>query len=191
MKSKVIALLACSVILGGCATGSTPAAKKKNAIAETNNALQKIYEEHSGAKAAVDRSKAYLVCTGSDSYLFVGATGGGVCTYHKNGNTTFYRFASLGAGAGIGLKKVAFVYAYQRAEAMRRFETEGWDAGARAEASVEHDDEGEQVAANTSFDIEGVKIYQSAIWGAAVQATVQGYSFWETDFTDDVIQNPE
>jgi hypothetical protein len=29
------------------------------------------------------------------------------------------------------------------------------------------------------------------LWGAAAQATVQGYKFWPTDFTDDVMQNSE
>lgn len=45
--------------------------------------------------------------------------------------------------------------------------------------------------ANASYDVDGVRIFQSAIWGAAAQATVQGYRFWRTDFTDDVMQNKE
>ena len=119
------------------------------------------------------------------------SSGGGVCTFHENGDVTYYRFASLGAGVGIGFKKVAFVYAYHNRAAMNRFKTDGWDAGAKADASARHEDEGGQAAANTSYDVDGVKIYQSAIWGAAAQATVQGYKFWQTDFTDDVMQNAE
>lgn len=188
---KNITLLAFIVGLAGCATGDTPESKKKNASKETNAALQKIYEDHSNAKSAVSNSKAYLVCTGNDSYLFAASTGGGICTYHKNGTVNYYRFASLGAGVGIGFKKVAFVYAYGSKNAMSRFENEGWDAGARAEASVENDGEGDQATTNTSYDVKGVKIFQTAIWGAAAQATVQGYKFWKTDFTDDVIENSE
>lgn len=191
MKKKHISTLACIVGLVGCATGNTPEAKKKNALKETNTALQKIYQDHTNAKSAIASSKAYLVCTGSDSYLFAASTGGGVCTYHKNGNVDYYRFASLGAGIGIGFKKVAFVYAYNETQALTRFENEGWDAGARAEASAENDGEGGQAAANTSYDVKGVKVFQTALWGAAAQATVQGYKFWETDFTDDVIENSE
>ena len=190
MKKLLIAGVVTSV-LAGCATGNTPEAKKKNAIKETAAALQDIYDDHPSAKAAVSKSLGYLVCTGSDSYLFAASTGGGVCTFKSNGKTEFYRFASLGVGAGIGFKKVAFVYAYNDAEAMRRFREEGWDAGARAEASAKHEEEGGQAAANTSYDVDGVRIYQSAVWGAAAQATVQGYKFWPTDFTDDVMQNSE
>lgn len=194
MKKLVQAAAVASIgaaMLAGCATGDTPEAKKKNALKETQSALQQIYEDHPTAQASVGGSKAYLVCTGSDSYLFAAASGGGICTYHKGGNVTYYRFASLGAGVGIGFKKVAFVYAYTGAEAMKRFEETGWDAGAKADASAKNEGEGDQAAANTSFDVEGVKIYQSAIWGAAAQATVQGYKFWVTDFTDDVIENSE
>lgn len=180
-----------STLLFACATGNTPAAKKQNAIKETSAALQQIYDDHPSAKSTIDKSLGYLVCTGSDSYLFAASTGGGVCTLKSDGKTEFYRFASLGVGAGIGFKKVAFVYAYNNAEAMRRFKEEGWDAGARAEASAKHEEEGAQAAANTSYDVDGVRIYQSALWGAAAQATVQGYKFWPTDFTDDVVQNSE
>lgn len=192
MPLKYILLVGLSSsLLLGCATGQTPADKKKNAKKETASALIQIYEDHPEAKSTVSKSLGYLVCTGSDSYLLAASTGGGICTFHNKGAIDYYRFASLGAGAGIGFKKVAFVYAYSNAESMKRFIDEGWDAGARAEASAKHEDEGGQAAANTSYDVDGVIIYQSALWGAAAQATVQGYKFWVTDFTDDVMQNNE
>ncbi|QYJ75839.1 hypothetical protein [Shewanella sp. FJAT-52076] len=176
------------LVLGGCATGSTPEAKKANARKETAGALQDIYKDHPTAKSAVSSSLGYLVCTGSDSYLFAASTGGGVCTFSSAGKIEYYRFASLGAGLGIGFKKVAFLYTFHDAAAMQRFLTEGWDAGARAEATARHEEDGGQVAANTSYDVGGVKVFQSAIWGAAAQATVQGYKFWPTDFTQDVTE---
>lgn len=188
-KMTVVACVVGSLV--GCATGNTPEDKKRNAREETNEALQQIYEDHPEAKASMAKSLGYLVCTGSDSYLFAASTGGGVCTFNTKGVIEYYRFASLGVGAGIGFKQVAFAYAYFDAEAMRRFKEEGWDAGARAEASAKHEEEGGQAAANTSYDVDGVRIYQSAIWGAAAQATVQGYKFWPTDFTDDVVENSE
>lgn len=190
MKKMLIALSSI-VVLSGCATGDTPESKKKNARNDTQSALVELYAEHPGSKKAVADSLAYLVCTGSDAYLLAAASGGGVCTYHKSGRINYYRFASLGAGVGIGFKKVAFVYAYHDTEAMRRFEEEGWDAGAKADASAKHEDEGDQATVNASYDVNGVKIFQTTQWGAAAQATVQGYKFWETDFTDDVVQNPE
>jgi lipid-binding SYLF domain-containing protein len=190
MKHLAIAAVSASLLFG-CATGNTPAAKKENARKDTAEALQQIYEDHPAAKTSVPSSLAYLVCTGSDSYLLAASSGGGVCVLKEGGKDSYYRFASLGVGAGIGFKKVAFVYAYTNAEALRRFKEEGWDAGARAEASAKHEEEGGQAAANTSYDVDGVRIYQSALWGAAAQATVQGYKFWPTDFTDDVVQNSE
>ncbi len=190
IKTLALASLAMS-LLASCATGNTPAAKKANAVSETDEALQQIYKDHPASKAKVAGSLGYLVCTGSDSYLLAASSGGGVCVLKEGGSSGFYRFASLGVGVGVGFKKVAFVYAYSDAEALRRFKEEGWDAGARAEASAKHEDEGGQAATNASFDVDGVSIYQSSLWGAAAQATVQGYKFWPTDFTDDVMQNSE
>ncbi len=47
-----------AVMLAGCATGDTPEAKKKNALKETQSALQQIYEDHPSAQASVGGSKA-------------------------------------------------------------------------------------------------------------------------------------
>lgn len=188
---KVVVSLVTLGLLFGCATGNTPAAKKKNAGKETNAALQEIYKQHAGAQASVNSSKAYVVCTGSDSYLFAFASGGGVCVLHEKPSESYYRFATLGAGAGIGFKKVAFVYAFMDNDALTRFKESGVDGGARAEASAKYEEDGTQASANASADVDGVRIYQINLVGAAAQATVQGYKFWETDFTDDVMENKE
>jgi len=190
IKKYILAGLIASLLVG-CATGNTPETKKKNAREETASALEKIYEDHPDAKTVVNANKAHVICTGSDSYLFAASTGGGVCTLHNGGLIDYYRFASAGVGAGIGFKQVAFVYVFLNSDALKRFKESGWDGGARAEASAEHDGEGGNASANQSADMEGVKIYQANLWGAAAQATVQGYKFWHTDFTDDVIENKE
>jgi len=190
IKKYILAGLTTSLLLG-CATGNTPEAKMKNARDETSSALSKIYEDHPGAKNVVSTNKAHVICTGSDSYLFAASTGGGVCTLHDGGKIDYYRFASVGVGAGIGFKQIAFVYVFLNNDALTRFKESGWDGGARAEASAEHDGEGGNASANQSADIEGVKVYQANLWGAAAQATVQGYKFWHTDFTDDVMENKE
>jgi len=190
IKKYILAGLTTSLLLG-CATGNTPADKMKNARDETASALSKIYEDHSDAKNVVSANKAHVICTGSDSYLFAASTGGGVCTLHDGGKIDYYRFASVGVGAGIGFKQVAFVYVFLNNDALVRFKESGWEGGARAEASAEHDGEGGNASANQSADMEGVKVYQANLWGAAAQATVQGYKFWHTDFTDDVIENKE
>ena len=111
IKKYVLIGLTTSLLLG-CATGNTPAAKMKNANEETASALSKIYEDHPSAKSTVNANKAHVICTGSDSYLFAASTGGGVCTLHDSGNVDYYRFASVGVGAGIGFKQVAFVYVF-------------------------------------------------------------------------------
>ncbi|WP_439135755.1 hypothetical protein [Pseudomaricurvus sp.] len=193
MKSTIKLLLPIltTSLLFGCATGDTPDTKKMHASEETSAAMGKVLEAHPSAQTAINQSKAYLVCTGSDSYLFAVASGGGICVLNEKPQKSYYRFASVGAGVGIGFKKVAFVYAYMTDESLKRFKEEGVDAGARAETSAKYEDKGDQVSANTSYDTKGVKVFQTNLAGAAAQATVQGYKFWETDFTKDVVQKSE
>ncbi|MGM8892301.1 hypothetical protein ACS8FA_15810, partial [Psychrobacter sp. 1Y1] len=64
-----------------------------------------------------------------------------------------------------------------------------YEGQAQAEASAEYEGSGEQASANQSVDVSGVKTYQVNLMGAAAQATVQGYKYWETDFTDDFVEN--
>lgn len=176
------------LVLLGCATGTTPSAKKSHALKETQAALQEIYQEHKGAKSAVTNSIAYVTCTGSNTYLFALSTGGGICVLSEKGANSYYRFATGGVGAGIGWKQLAFVQAFMTRDALTRFKEAGFEGQAQAEASAKYEDSGDQASANQSIDIEGVKTYQVNLMGAAAQATLQGYKYWETDFSDDFIE---
>ncbi|MCL1140212.1 hypothetical protein [Shewanella pneumatophori] len=189
LNTLKVAAVALPILLTGCATGDTPEAKKMHAREETQSALQEIYSEHPGAKSAVANSVGYVVCTGSNSYLFALSTGGGVCVLHEGSKRSYYRFATGGVGAGIGWKQVAFVQAFTERSALTRFKESGYEGQAQAEASAEYEGSGEQASANQSVDVSGVKTYQVNLMGAAAQATVQGYKYWETDFTDDFIEN--
>lgn len=187
-KLSRIALLFAVIGLSACAAGNTPEAKKANAQKETQAALDKIYEEHAGARSAVNQSVGYVVCTGSNSYLFALSTGGGVCVLTEGGSKSYYRFATGGAGVGIGWKQVAFVQAFTKQDALTRFKESGYEGQAQAEASAKYEESGDQASANQSVDIDGVKTYQVNLMGAAAQATIQGYKYWETDFTEDFMQ---
>ncbi|QYK02489.1 hypothetical protein [Shewanella psychrotolerans] len=188
---KVLVALLFPTLLAGCATGNTPEVKKANARKATQDALQEIYKEHPGARPAVAGALAHVVCTGSNSYLFALSTGGGVCVLTEKGKTSYYRFATGGVGAGIGWKQVAFVQAFMKAGAVKRFKESGYEGQAQAEASAKYDDNGEQASVNQSVDIDGVKTYQVNLMGAAAQATVQGYKYWKTDFSEDFMQNAD
>ncbi|MDO6639482.1 hypothetical protein Q4557_05860 [Shewanella sp. 5_MG-2023] len=190
-KKMLLTAVMLPALLTGCATGDTPEAKKANARKETQAALQEIYAEHNEAKAAVASSVGYVVCTGSNSYLFALSTGGGVCVLTSKGQNSYYRFATGGVGAGIGWKQMAFVQAFMNNNAMTRFKESGYEGQAQAEASAKYEDSGDQASANQSVDVTGVKTYQVNLMGAAAQATVQGYKYWETDFSDDFMENSE
>ncbi|MFT5788840.1 MAG: lipid-binding SYLF domain-containing protein [Shewanella sp.] len=186
-KFKLATILV-PVVLMGCATGDTPDSKKMNAREETQSALQEIYKEHPAAKSAVAESVGYVVCTGSNTFLFALSTGGGVCVLHEGSKNSYYRFATGGVGAGIGWKQLAFVQAFMDKDALARYKESGYEGQAQAEASAKYDESGDQASANQSVDVTGVKTYQVNLMGAAAQATVQGYKYWETDFSDDFIE---
>ncbi len=174
-----------------CATGGTPQSKKDHARAEAQSVLAEIYKEHPAAKKDVASSLAHVVCTGTNNYLLAISSGGGICVLYEKSGPSYWRFATAGAGAGLGIKKVGFVHAFTTASALRNFKDAGFDGQAQAEASAKYEGSGEQVAANQSVDLTGVKTYQVNLAGAAAQATVQGYKYWRTNFEDDVVENSQ
>ncbi|WP_028109766.1 hypothetical protein [Ferrimonas futtsuensis] len=188
-KLNTLALVGASALLFGCATGNTPEDKKAHAHKEAQSALSKIVTEHPQAKTDMNKGVAHLICTGSDSYLFALSSGGGICELNEGGKLSYWRFASAGAGAGIGWKKVAYVQIFLNQDAVTRFKEAGFDGQARAEASAKLEDTDSQASANQSMDVEGIITYQVNLMGAAAQATVQGFKFWQTDFTEDFVQN--
>ncbi|CAM3887016.1 hypothetical protein [Shewanella aquimarina] len=189
-KKTLMAFIGVTLV-AGCATGNTPEAKKANARQETQEALASIYAQHPAAKSAVANSIAHVVCTGSNSYLFALSTGGGICVLSEGGSNSYYRFATGGVGAGIGWKQMAFVQAFMKPDALQRFKDSGYEGQAQAEASAKYKENDEQMSANQSVDLDGVKTYQVNLMGAAAQATVQGYKYWPTDFSEDFMQNRE
>ena len=189
-KKTLMAFIGVTLV-AGCATGNTPEAKKANARQETQEALASIYAQHPAAKSAVANSIAHVVCTGSNSYLFALSTGGGICVLSEGGRNSYYRFATGGVGAGIGWKQMAFVQAFMKPDALQRFKDSGYEGQAQAEASAKYKENDEQMSANQSVDLDGVKTYQVNLMGAAAQATVQGYKYWPTDFSEDFMQNRE
>ncbi|GAA0785598.1 MULTISPECIES: hypothetical protein [Pseudomonadati] len=193
MTKPLLLIVLLSAILGlsACATGNTPEAKKANARKETQQALTEIYKQHPAARTAVGQSVGYVVCSGSNSYLFALSTGGGICVLTEGGQTSYYRFATGGVGAGIGWKQMAYVQAFTKRDALTRFKESGYEGQAQAEASAKYEENGEQASANQSVDIDGVKTYQVNLMGAAAQATVQGYKYWQTDFSEDFMQKSE
>ncbi len=191
MRFKTLVAVAATLGLAACATGNSPEAKKINTQKETQQALAKIYEQHPEARTAVNQSVGHVICTGSNSYLFALSTGGGVCLLTEGGKHSYYRFATAGAGAGIGWKQMAFVQAFMNRDALNRFKEAGYEGQAQAEASAKYEDKGDQASANQSVDLKGVKTYQVNLMGAAAQATIQGYKYWETDFSEDFMQNAE
>ncbi|WP_394130720.1 hypothetical protein [Shewanella maritima] len=176
-------------LLTACATGATPDAKKAHAREEANLALQEIVSQHKTAQRDLDNAVAYVTCTGSNSYLFALSQGGGICVLNEKGKESYYRFATAGVGAGIGWKQMAFVQAFMDNESLVRFKESGYEGQAQAEASAEYEGSGDQVSANQSVDLQGVKTYQVNLMGAAAQATVQGYKYWPTNFDDDFVEN--
>ena len=80
----------------------------------------------------------------------------------------------------MGVKDFRLIFVFDNDEVMKRFFTEGWQAGAQADASAKHDEEGD--SADLAFDVApGVYLYQMTESGLALQATIQGTKYWKDD----------
>ena len=90
------------------------------------------------------------------------------------------KMVSGGVGLGLGIKDFRGVFVFTERSAFDYFVTEGWDAGAQADAAAKAADKGD--AWSGAVDVApGIKLYQITENGLAIQATIQGTKYWTDD----------
>jgi hypothetical protein len=159
--------------------------------------LAELYASNPALKDTLKKAVGYATFNQKDLNLFLLASGNGYgVLVDKAGKETFMRMASLGGGLGIGVKDIRVIFIFRDEKVMKQFVDQGWQFGAKADASAKHDDVGvaaEQnvkgsvdfrdgtVAAGSSTDIRaGTDKTNSAGTASATRGAMEIYQFTET-----------
>ncbi len=184
MSRWSIAGLLLVAVLSGCVSpkGDTVAEKKQHVQTMRSETLAELYQIHPFSKTQIEGAAGYGVFSnvGFNLLLLSTASGWGIVRDRDDGNDTYMKMYSAGIGPGLGVKDFRGVFVFTTPEALASFVDNGWDASAQADAVAKSEDKGGSWAG--AVDVApGIKLYQLARQGLALQATIQGTKFWKDD----------
>ena len=147
--------------------------------AQSAEMLDDLYASGPGMRERVESAAGYATFRQTDMNLFLlaSANGYGVLVDNGSGEETFMRVASLGAGAGMGVKDVRVVFIFNDAKVMRQFIEQGWQFGARADASAKYQDSGVSAEQN----VKSVVDFEEGTASTAASTDARAGSQGETD----------
>lgn len=157
----------------------SPAEQRAELQDARSAALKKLYAEKPQAKSMLASAKGYAVFSsiGINVLLVSTERGGGILRDNRSGKDTYMKMFSAGGGIGMGVKDFSVIFVFHTEEALREFQTEGWDFAGKAEAGAESGDKGAGTEQAITV-VPGTTIYQLTDAGVALQATLQGTKFW-------------
>ena len=145
--------------------------------------LKKLYAERPEAKEKIKKAAGYGAFNNKNMNLFLLSTGHGygVAVDNKTGKETFMAMGAIGGGVGLGYKDLSVVFIFNDAGVMKKFIESGWQFGGEADASAKAGDKGAAAAKEAGVDTGGnlFEIYQMTDTGIALQATVAGTKYWK------------
>jgi lipid-binding SYLF domain-containing protein len=159
-----------------------PEKERQEILKMRQETLASLYNHVPVAEKEISDALGYAVFsnTGINILVVSTANGAGVAHNKNTGEDIFMKMFSAGAGVGIGVKDFRGIFIFTTQEAFDVFVSEGWQAGAQADAAAKSDEEGEAMA--MAIDVgPGIKLYQITAKGLALQATIQGTKYWKDE----------
>ena len=142
--SAVICIIL-SLSIGGCATGGTTSAEKRQSVlAMKNEVLSDLYKLKPSVKSQISSAPGYAVFSNVNINIIFASFGGGhgVVKNNKTGKHTFMKMGEVGIGLGLGAKDFRAVFVFHSSDTMKHFVEHGWAFGAYADAAAKASDKG-------------------------------------------------
>ena len=166
--------------------GDNPDEQRQTIQTMKQETLKKLYQYHPAAEKKVANSIGYAVFSNTGINVLLLSTGNGWGVAHNNGSgkDTYMKMFSAGVGIGMGVKDFRGVFVFTTKDAFETFVEHGWQASAQADAAAKAGEKGG--AADSAIDVApGVELYQLTENGLALQATIQGTTYWKNDDLND------
>ena len=175
-----IAIISLFLLTGLFHGEKDPEKERQEILKMRQETLASLYTQMPVAETEISNALGYAVFsnTGINVLVVSTANGAGVAHNKNTGEDIFMKMFSAGGGVGMGVKSFHGIFIFTTQEAFDLFVSEGWQAGAQADAAAKSDEEGEAIA--TAIDVgPGIKLYQITDKGIALQATIQGTKYWK------------
>jgi lipid-binding SYLF domain-containing protein len=148
--------------------------------------LARLYNEKPSLEDMIAKATGYAVFSnvGINVLLVSTANGKGIARDNGSGEDIYMNMFSAGGGIGLGVKKFAAVFVLHNQAALDQFIVEGWNFTGQADAAATTDknDKEQPGSVETAIGLtEGVTVYQMTEAGLALQATLQGTKYWQSE----------
>lgn len=184
--ATVLAMALLSLALISCATTPSSTADKAEKQASVrdmaNRTLSDLYAKNPAAKAEIAKAAGYAVFS-DFGFKFVwlgGAGGSGLAVNNATKQETFMKMVEFQPGLGLGAAKFRLVFVFATQEALNRFVTSGWEAGANAMASAKTKTEGGALAGAVTVS-KDVKMFQLNDEGAIAGVSVTAAKYYKDE----------
>jgi len=165
-------------------TGMAGATSKKDRMRQevrnmSKKVLAKLYALQPNAKKAIQHAAGYAVFSnfGMKIFLLGGGKGEGLAHYNRTGKDVFMKMVEIQGGLGLGIKKFALVWVFEKERDLNEFVDTGIELSAQYTAAAKDGRKGEAFAGAISVR-PGVWLYQITDKGLALELTAKGTKYY-------------
>ena len=154
-------------------------AKARQKAAET---LQRLYQKHPSAEAAIKKAFGYAVFNnGGAKILFAGGgRGSGIAVENATQKVTYMKMREVQAGLGMGVKKYSVIFVFETRKAFDNFIEGNWEFGGQTTAAAKTGTGGGSLE-GAGIVSEGVWMYQMTDKGVALELTAKSTKYRKDD----------
>jgi len=183
-KLSMFLLLVSVMIVSGCTTVKGESVSERRAYVNSmaSKAIDDLYKTHPEAKGQMAKAAGYTVLSNINTNLiFVTTSAGyGVAVNKGSGGRTYLKMGGGGVGFGAGVRDLRLILIFKKSHDLQSFIDNGWDARGQLGASAKSGDQGGELNAAQSADLD-IITYQLTQSGVALEATIGATKIWKDD----------
>ena len=154
--------------------------KRENVRKAVNKILERLYKAQPSSRKIIQDAAGYAVFSnfGMKIFLLGGGKGKGLAHNNRTGKDTFMKMVEVQGGLGLGIKKFAVIWVFEKEKDFKEFVDTGVEIGAQYTAAAKHAKEGGALAGAITIR-PGVWLYQLTGKGLALDLTIKGTRYYQ------------
>lgn len=156
--------------------------KRAKARKKAEETLQRLYQQHPSAAAAIKAAVGYAVFNNGGAKILIagGGRGKGIAVENATQKVTYMKMREIQAGLGMGVKKFSVIFVFETKAALDNFINGNWAFGGQTTAAAKTGDGGGSLE-GAGVVSPGVLMYQMTDKGVALELTAKSTKYSKDD----------
>ena len=178
IRLRLVLALALILVSAFAVFAESKEEKRAKARQKADETLQKLYQKHPSARAAIKNAFGYAVFNnGGAKILFAGGgRGSGIAVENATQKVTYMKMREIQAGLGMGVKKYSVIFVFETKKAFDNFIEGNWEFGGQTTAAAKTGSGGGSLE-GAGIVSEGVWMYQMTDKGVALELTAKSTKY--------------